>query len=114
MLISGDEELNILLKANPHLQHVVKYYDYKLSELKFTADRIAELTRALNQEYSGDRGAVARTITKHPLYFIGFLALDRCGSGSELLLSQPMEKLLKLIDDYHSDDLRRIFEIPEE
>ena len=71
MLISGDEELNILLKANPHLQHVVKYYDYKLSELKFTADRIAELTRALNQEYSGDRGAVARTITKHPLYFIG-------------------------------------------
>lgn len=114
MLISGGDELDILLKANPQLQHVVKYYDYKLSELEFTADRIAELARALNTEFSGDRGAVAKTIKKHRLYFVGFLALDRKGSGRELLLSQPIEKIIKLIDEYEGEDLREIFDASEE
>ena len=109
MLRDNPDDVKILVRANPHLEPVMKYYDFKLSELKLTADKIAELARAMMNEYSGDRAAVAKVLTRHRLSFIGFLAIDRGGCGHELLMKQPIEKLAKLIDDYAWEDLRSLF-----
>lgn len=105
MLLTDSPRMTLLTEARPDLIPYFKYYDYKLCELGCSANKLATLARGLYREYDGDRAAVARVILRHKLSAIGFLALDREGTGEELLLSHPREKLLKLIDDYIPDDV---------
>ena len=108
MLLTDSPKMALLTEARPDLIPYFKYYDYKLSELRCSAGKLATLARGLYREYDGDRAAVAKVILRHKLSAIGFLALDREGAGEELLLSYPKEKLLKLIDDYIPDDVTAI------
>ena len=85
-----------------------KYYEYKLAELKCSANKLAALSRGLYNEYDRDRAAVAKVLIRHKLSSVGFMALDRKGDGEELLLTLPREKLLKLIEDYIPDDVTTI------
>ena len=98
-----------LCAANPPLVPLFKYYDYRLAELRYTADRIALLARNLFAEYSHDRGAVARVIGKHPLAHVGFRALECTQSGRDLLDAYTADKLAKLIPDYVREDLSALF-----
>lgn len=98
-----------LCAANPPLVPVFKYYEYRLAELYYTADRIALLARRLFAEYSNDRGAVAKIIGKHPLAHVGFRALECDRTGREILKGYPIEKLVKLIPDYVREDLAALF-----
>ena len=108
MLLTNSPRIKILTEARPNLVPYFKYYDYKLSELKCSANKIAALAKGLYKEYDGDRAAVAKIILRHKLSAIGFMALDREGTGEKLLLSYPLEKLLKLIEDYIPDDVTAI------
>ena len=108
ILTSSRGDIGGLCKANPNLAHVFKYYDYQLAELCHRADRIAELARKLYAEY-GERKAVAKVLLRHPLYHIGFLALDREEKGREILLALPLSRLEKLIPQYTPDDLNKLF-----
>lgn len=99
-----------ICKSNPLLIHVFKYYDFKLAELNFQANQMAALARSLYNEYSNDRGAVAKIIKPHKLAFIGFKALEKPDlKGEEILAGAPIEKLIKLIPDYVPDDLNTLF-----
>ena len=109
MLISGDGDVKKMSDANPALVPIFKYYDYRLAELKYQADKLALLARSLYKEYSKDRRAVANIILKHKLSFVGFRALDTEESGAEILLAQPIEKLLKQIPDYEPEDMSALF-----
>jgi hypothetical protein len=99
-----------ICKSNPLLIHIFKYYDFKLAELNFQANQMATLARSLYNEYSNDRGAVAKIIKPHKLAFIGFKALENPDlKGEEILAGAPIEKLIKLIPDYVPDDLNTLF-----
>ena len=99
-----------ICKSNPLLIHVFKYYDFKLAELNFQANQMAALARSLYNEYSNDRGAVAKIIKPHKLAFIGFKALENPNlKGEEILAGAPIEKLIKLIHDYVPEDLNDLF-----
>ena len=100
-------------KANPDLVHIFKYYDYRLTELYHRADLFGELTVKLYREYDGDRGAVARIISKHPLSAVGFYCLTDGRAGSDLIRALPVEKLMRLIPDYEEEDLHSLF-LPED
>lgn len=103
------KDVERICQSNPSLIHVFKYYDYRLSELRFQANKIACLSRSLYKEYNNDRGAVAKIISKHMLSYIGFKALETIASGEEILNSLPLEKLIKYIPDYVEDDLNDLF-----
>ena len=109
MLLEGGESAQLLLSLNPALLPTAKYYDFRLAELCHTADLLGDLARRLYDEYSGDRGAVARIIGKHPLAFVAFRCLGRAERGSEILRSMTVERIAKLIPDYVPEDLSHLF-----
>lgn len=113
LILTQSPNIQPLCDANPHLVPLFKFYEYHLSELIYLADRIAALSRHLYEEYSRDRGAVARVIARHRLSAIGFLALDGEKSGKDILLSLSVEKLAKFIPDYLPEDLSSLFTSPQ-
>lgn len=104
MLLNNEGQLRELL-TRPSLVPVIRYYEYRLAELLYQADIMGEFTLKLYEEYSRDRAAVARIISKHSLGFIGFLCLDRGVTGRQALLSVPLEKWMARIPEYCGDDL---------
>jgi len=111
MLINGDSTVCTLCENNPNLIPLFKYYDYKLSELKYQASQMALLARNLYAEYDGDRKALAAIISKHRLSIIGFRAITCEENGENLLLSLTVDKLARLIPDYEPDELYSVFNI---
>ena len=109
MLLEGGESAELLLSLNPSLLPTAKYYDFRLTELCHTADMLGDLARRLYAEYSGDRGAVAGIIGKHPLAFVAFRCLNSEERGSAILRSMAVERIAKLIPDYEPEDLTRLF-----
>lgn len=109
LILAGNENIRIMCEANPCLVPVFKYYEFRLAELKYQADKLGILSRSLYQEYSRDRAAVAKVILKHRLAFVGFRCLECDMSGGEILMNYPIEKLTKLIPDYEPEDLYSLF-----
>ena len=109
ILIEKRGELETIYKLQPSLEPVLKYYDFKLSELKYEADRLATLASMLLEEYNGDRAAMAKIISKHRLSFAAFRAIDRKMKASDALLSMPTDNVAKLIEDYVQSDLSNLF-----
>ena len=103
MLIANPQNEHLLYGKNDKYKHIVKYYHYKLSELAFYAEKVGALANALYEEYSCDRGAVAKIICNHPLSFIAFKCLDTGKTGSEVLYSLPIDKICSYIPDYIYD-----------
>lgn len=115
MIIGESEDMAAICRENPHLVPLFKYYDFKLSELKYMANELTALARRLFDEYGQDRRAVASVISRHPLSGIGYRAIDRMHkSGEEILLDLPLEKLAKLIEDYKPYDIKSLFTEGEE
>lgn len=109
LLLAECRDIDVICRANPGLIPVFKYYDYQLARLCSLADRLATLSRKLYAEYSCDRGAVARILTRHPLGWIGLRSLDVAEPGNQLLRRMPLGRLCKLIPDYEEEDLSRLF-----
>lgn len=109
LLLSEDRDIDIICQANPGLIPMFKYYDYQLARLCSLADRLTFLSRKLYEEYSFDRGAVAKILTRHPLGWIGLRSLNSAEPGNQQLRKMPLKRLCKLIPDYEEDDLSKIF-----
>ncbi len=105
ILINHKDRLAEIYVSCPEVIPYFKFYDYKLSELAYEADRIVDYARALYAECEGDRGAVAKVILSSPLSKLAFRALTVDSNGSELLFSLPIEKIVKLIPDYERPEL---------
>ncbi len=105
MLLKNDTTVKSLCEAHPNLVPFFKYYEYKLSELKYQATQMATLSRNLYAEYGNDRKALADVISKHKLGIIGFRAINCNLSGEELFSELTADKIAKMIPDYETDDL---------
>ncbi len=105
MIMSNDEAIEVICRSNPNLVPVFKYYEFRLAELKYQADKLGILSKSLYREYSGDRRAVAKIILKHRLSFVGFRCLESEESGGEIFIKMPVEKIAKYIPDYEPEDL---------
>ena len=110
LILNNREKAEKIILASPHLLPYFRFYEYHLAELSCTADKLAVIARSLFAEYSGDRAAVAKIISKHKLCSVAFRALECDKKGSELLLSMPSDKLLRLIPTYEPEDLYKLFE----
>ena len=102
MLLNSGYTTQELCEIRPNDAAVLKYYDWQIEEVLCAADRIAEMARALYEEYSHDRKAVAMDIKGHPLANIGFLALESDQRGRELIQMQGrlMTFLKKIVKPY--------------
>lgn len=109
LLLSECRDVDVICQANPGLIPVFKYYDYQLARLFSLADKMVVLSRRLYEEYSFDRGAVARILTRHPLGWVGLRGLDGAEPGNQMLRKMPLGRLCKLIPDYEEEDLSRLF-----
>ena len=102
LLLQGNLDLQELCELRPEASAILKYYDWQLEELFLAADRTAELARALYEEYSSDRGALAKILLASPLSAVGFSALEDPRPGRELLKKRPFSHLCRLIPPYAS------------
>ena len=109
LLLYDNEKLQLFYDKCPAMIPALKFYDYQLTELLHIADKMGLLAQKLYKEFSYDRKAVAKVIAQHRLSMVGFSCLERDVKGSQVLLAQPIEKLLKYIPDYESEDLSQLF-----
>lgn len=109
MVVSASPDIAVICGANPSLIPLFKYYDYHLSRLRLTATRLGELARSLYAEYSRDRAAVAKVISRHPLAWVGFRCLSDDRPGSDHLMEIPVARLCNMIPDYQDEDLKWLF-----
>ena len=109
-LLNEDGSVSEICESNPHLVPLFKYYEYRLAELKYQASQMATLARNLYEEYGRDRKALASVISKHKLSIVGFRAITCTDRGEDLLTDLPIDKLVKMIPDYESDDLSTLFD----
>lgn len=100
LIMNSGYTITELCEMRPGQAAILKYYDWQLEEMLSLADRVAEMARALYEEYSHDRGAVAKELSGHPLAYIGFHALQNNKPGRELILEKPLLNLKKLIQPY--------------
>ena len=109
MILEHSPAIDVICDANPMLIPTFKYYEFKLAELKYQADKLGVLAHSLYREYDGDRRAVAKILLKHPLSFIGFSCLDSGESGGDIAMKLPIEKLDRLISTYEPEELYSLF-----
>ena len=100
LLLGGEWDLAQLCALRPRDAAVLKYYDWQLEELFDFADRTAEISRAMYEEYSHDRGALARALKGNPLGNIGFAALGTTAPGREILRLNSPQRIGRLLRPY--------------
>ena len=100
LLLNSGYTAQELCEIRPNDAAVLKYYDWQIEEVLCSADRMAEMARALYEEYSYDRKAVAKDINGDPLAYIGFRALDSRERGRELIHEKLMTFLKRLVKPY--------------
>ena len=109
LLLTDQQKMTALTEINPALIPCFKFYDFALAELCYTADKLATIAKRLYEEYSGDRGAVAKIILKHKLSSIAMRALSSDKSGSEVLLTLSADRIANLMPTYEPEDLYYLF-----
>ena len=100
MLLNSGYTITELCEIRPGEAAVLKYYDWQIEEMFCLADRVAEMSRAMYEEYSHDRKAVAMELKGNPLAYIGFDALESDKTGRELLAKKPLLNMKRLIKEY--------------
>lgn len=98
-----------LCEMNPSAAAIIKYYDYRMTELDFLADEIGKMAETLYEEYQHDRKLVAGVLTRNPFGKIGFWCLDHGKPGHLFLRELPMAAYCKLIPEYVPESVSRLF-----
>ncbi len=109
LILNSGYSVPELCDIRPNDAAILKYYDWQIEEVLCLADRVAEMARALYEEYSHDRKAVAMDIKGHPLAFAGFRALGNHERGRDLISENLINILKKNVKPYPADR-DRIFE----
>ena len=98
-----------LCDMNPSAAAIVKYYDYRMTELDLLADEIGKMAEALYEEYQHDRKLVAKVLTRNPLGKIGFWCIDHGEPGHMFLRGLSLASYCKLIPEYVSESASQLF-----
>lgn len=95
-------------KDLPQLALPLLFYRYEYEKFKYQAEQMVIYTRNLYKEFSQDRGAVARVISKMPLSSIGFSSIGNDLSVADILNSLDNKRLSKFIPDFKRPRLEGI------
>lgn len=99
----------------PDYAHLLKYYDYQLSEFLYNARSMISIARRLYRESNMDRKFVALKIKEDKYSAIGFLAITYLDESEDVIIWEKfgMKKILKYIPDYEKLDRSYMFEQEE-
>lgn len=100
LLFEDKLDVPYICKTYPNLAHLVKYYDFRMTEFKYNAEALVVFTRRMYEINNGDRKTVANIIKNHPLSYIGFLAMDNDKTVEEILKNMQFNKIVKRIEPY--------------
>ena len=100
LLLSDREAIEKICESSPAYIPLFKFYEYQLAELEWASELMGKLAKNLYEEYSHNRGAVAKIISAHPLARIGFFAIETGKSGKEILKGLSLNRILGWIKDY--------------
>lgn len=78
----------------------IRWYQHQIELLGWEVDRFLIMVRAIYEEYSFERKAVANAIKHHRLSYFGFKGLDNNKTSNELFAEMTAEKLAKFLPDY--------------
>ena len=104
-LLLQKSDLLDLCEDFPQFMTRIKYYDYKLEELKYEISKYIDFVRGLYEECEKDRKAVALAIKNNKYAWAGFQALGNNLTALDIFEKTPTSKILKLIDDYEERDI---------
>lgn len=111
--ISKENALKWLMGYDTHqidpnmtgLMATIKYYDYQMAELTYQIDQYIAYVRALFEEYSHDRKAVALKIKNDRYAAFGFQAIGNEKTANKLLLDTSLKTICNFIPDYVKEDI---------
>ena len=111
--ISKENALKWLMDYDSHqidpnmtgLMATIKYYDYQMAELTYQIDQYITYVRALYEEYSHDRKAVALKIKNDRYAAFGFQAIGNEKTANKLLLDTSLKTIGNFIPDYIKEDI---------
>lgn len=112
MILDGNIDMADMCEKFPDYAPMIKYYEYKITELQYQADQFAIIVRRLYEEYQHDRKIVAGIIKNHRLSKIGFMALDQpLKSGKEIMQARTIGFYCKMIPDYVRENFTELLAV---
>ena len=114
LLLSDNLDITGLCEYFPGLAHILYYYAYQVSELKYKATAMINITRRLFKESDGNRKAVAMKIKSNQYAPFGFVALNNMTADPETIINEfGFAKLIKYIKDYDTESMKYLL-VPDE
>lgn len=104
LIRTGGEKLEELLMTAPDSEVYIRYYQWRWAVLKRETEVAVSKARALYEEMSHDRRAVAKAIKDEPLQSLCFKTLGNNMTTEELLGQMQDAAIYKLIPDYSSGE----------
>jgi len=106
LLVDMPDPIENVCAVFPSIAVKLKYYDYKLTELKDNIQQYMDYVRELYEEYNHDRKAVAMTIKDNKFAEFGFKAISRKDvTAKELFDNMTVSKICRFIPDYVEENI---------
>jgi hypothetical protein len=115
MLKDNKIDVTRLSMSFPEFGHILKYYDFKLSEFIHNATSMINIARRLYVESKKDRKFVALKIKSDPYSALGFLAINNLNADPDELIWDKfgIKKVLKYIPDYEGISRKHMFSVDD-
>ena len=103
-LVLGDQEvLEDLMRVSPDSILYVRYYQYQYELLKRNARISMIKARALYEEFSNDRRAVAAAIKDDPYSWFAFKGIGNDRTAEEIIEKTPLIGIMKYIQEFEEE-----------
>ena len=100
MLWNDNISITDIITQVPEYSTLVKYYDFKLDELRTNAANIVNFARRIYTVSNKNRKEVALNIKDYNLSAVGFRSLDNTKTSDEILLEFGFSNIAKFIPTY--------------
>lgn len=100
MLWNNEISIIGMISQVPEYSTLIKYYDFKLDELRTNAANIVHFARRIYKMSDNNRKEVALNIKDCELSAVGFRSLDNCMTSDDILLQFGFSQIAKLIPTY--------------
>jgi hypothetical protein len=112
MLKNNEFDITKISMQFPEVAHLLKWYDYQLSNFIHNAKSIIDISRKLYKKYDGDRKSVALLIKDDPYSALGFIGINNLDATPDEIIWKHfgINKVVKYIPDYERLSRKHMFE----
>lgn len=104
LILSEYFDIPTITRNYPNLSHIIKFYDYKISEILYNIKVIINITKKLNQIFNGNRKEIAIRIKDNKYSPFAFKWLSNTELSEDDFVSQLTEKdIINFIPLYEND-----------